>query len=84
MSKIADVGIPETPAPLASANVGNGRHPFPPKTCRRLKWMVPYHEFCVTTMKIVLCTTYLFTKSMPRFKSIFEMSFISHRLRATM
>ena len=42
MSKIADVGIPEIPTPLALANVGNGGHPSPPKTCRRLKWMVPY------------------------------------------
>ena len=30
MSKIADVGIPETPTPLASANVGNGDTPPPP------------------------------------------------------
>ena len=27
MSKIADVGIPETPTPLALANVGNGDTP---------------------------------------------------------
>ena len=27
--KIADVGIPATPTPLESANVGNGRHPSP-------------------------------------------------------
>ena len=31
MSKIADVGIPETPTPLASANVGNGDTPTPLK-----------------------------------------------------
>ena len=41
MSKLADVGMPETPTPLALANVGNGDTPSPPKTCRRLKWMVP-------------------------------------------
>ena len=41
-SKIADVGNPKTPAPLASANIGNGDPPYPPKTCRRLKWMVPW------------------------------------------
>ena len=41
-SKIADVGNPKTPTPLASANIGNGDPPSPPKTCRRLKWMVPY------------------------------------------
>ena len=29
MSKIADVGMPETPTPLASANVGNGDTPPP-------------------------------------------------------
>ena len=38
---IADVGNPKTPPPLASANIGNGDPPSPPKTCRRLKWMVP-------------------------------------------
>ena len=26
-----DVGIPKTPPPLASANVGNGGHPSPPR-----------------------------------------------------
>ena len=31
VSKIADVGIPETPTPLASANVGNGDTPPPLK-----------------------------------------------------
>ena len=30
VSKIADVGIPETPTPLASANFGNG-DPLPPE-----------------------------------------------------
>jgi hypothetical protein len=40
-SKIADVGNSKTPAPLPSANIGNGDPPSPPKTCRRLKWMVP-------------------------------------------
>ena len=41
--KIAVVGNPKTPPPLASANGGNGGHPSsPPKACRRLKWMVPY------------------------------------------
>ena len=29
VSKIADIGIPETPTPLASANVGNGDPPSP-------------------------------------------------------
>ena len=33
---IADVGNPKTPAPLASATIGNGDPPSPPKTCRRL------------------------------------------------
>ena len=42
LSKIADVGLSKTPTPLASANIGNGDPPSPPKTCRRLKWMVPY------------------------------------------
>ena len=31
MSKIADVGIPETPTPLALANAGNGDTPPPLK-----------------------------------------------------
>ena len=31
VSKIADVGIPETPTPLASANVGNRETPPPLK-----------------------------------------------------
>ena len=31
MSKIADVGMPETPTPLALANVGNGDTPPPLK-----------------------------------------------------
>ena len=30
------------PPSLASANIGPWGHPSPPKTCRRLKWMVPY------------------------------------------
>ena len=29
MSKIADVGMPETPTPLSSANIGNGDTPPP-------------------------------------------------------
>ena len=29
MSKIADVSMPETPTPLASANIGNGDTPPP-------------------------------------------------------
>ena len=41
LSKIADVGLSKTPTPLASANIGNWDPPSPPKTCRRLKWMVP-------------------------------------------
>ena len=46
ISKIADVGKPKTPTPLASANIGTWGHPSPPKTCRRLKWMVP-KAFCL-------------------------------------
>ena len=42
ISKTADVGNPKTPPPLASANIGIWGPPSPPKTCRRLKWMVPY------------------------------------------
>ena len=48
MSKIAEVSILETPTPLASANVGNGDTPSPPKTCRRLKWMFPRYIFGVS------------------------------------
>ena len=38
-AKLDDVGNPETPTHLASANVGNWDTP-PPKKCGRLKWMV--------------------------------------------
>ena len=41
LQKTADVGIPETPTPLASANVGIRDAPSPPRKWRRLKWMVP-------------------------------------------
>ena len=46
LSKIADVGNSKTPTRLASANIGNGDPPYPPKTCRRLKWMVPTLVWC--------------------------------------
>jgi hypothetical protein len=57
ISKIADVGNPKTPPSLASANVGNGGYPSPPKACRRLKWMVPYMDFMleIEKKKIVNC-----------------------------
>ena len=35
---------PQNPSPLASANIGPWGHPSPPKTCRRLKWMVPFRK----------------------------------------
>ena len=71
-----DVGIPKTPPPLASANIGNGGHPSPPKACRRLKWMVPYCKiktYCklysfVWTNKICKCAN-LNAYNMQRVKS---------------
>ena len=47
ISKIADVGKLKTPTPLASANIGTWGHPSPPKTCRRLKWMVPLYIYSI-------------------------------------
>ena len=45
--------ISETPTPLASANVGNGDTPSPPKKWRRLKWMVPILNYSKIDLSIV-------------------------------
>ena len=41
ISKIVDVGIPETPTPPSIGKHRQWGDPSPPKECRRLKWMVP-------------------------------------------
>ena len=55
ISKIADVGNPKTPTPLASATIGPWGHPSPPKTCRRLKWMVPKTNRCSNCKSVYYC-----------------------------